>query len=85
MPEAKVINVSNQSPNRRIQDQHIDSLPLEQRIAIEAKLQACGVDTERMRETYLSRWCYCIYAYDQLGRNHFRDDPIFKLDQQGLF
>lgn len=85
LPEAKVINVSNQSPNRRVQDQHIDSLPLEQRMAIEAKLQACGVDTNRMRETYLSRWCYCIWAYDQLGRNHFRENPTFKLDQQGLF
>lgn len=85
MPEARVINVSNQSPNRRVEGQHLDTLPPIQREAIEAKLRACGVDTARMRETYLSRWCYNIWAFDQLGRDHFRGDPIFVPDQQGLF
>lgn len=85
MPEARVINVSNQSPNRRMEGQHIDTLTPLQRQAVEEKLRACGVDTDRMRETYLSRWCYNIWAFDQLGKQHFREDPIFELQQEALF
>lgn len=87
LPEAKVINVSSQSPNRRVEGQHIDTLPEIQRRAIEARLTACGVDVERMRETYLSRWCYCIWAYDQLGKTmHARlEDQIFSADQVSIF
>lgn len=85
MPEARVINVSNQSPRRRVEGQHIDTLTPLQRQAVEQKLAACGVDTERMRETYLSRWCYNIWAFDQLGIQHFEEDPKFVPDQLGLF
>lgn len=85
MPEARVINVSNQSPQRRVEGQHIDTLTPLQRQAVEQKLAACGVDTERMRETYLSRWCYSIWAFDQLGIQHFEEDPKFVPDQLGLF
>lgn len=85
MPEARVINVSNQSPQRRVEGQHIDTLTPPLRKAVEEKLQACGVDTERMRETYLSRWCYNIWAFDQLGIQHFEADPKFVPDQIGLF
>lgn len=85
MPEARVINVSNQSPQRRVEGQHIDTLTPLQRQAVEQKLAAYGVDTERMRETYLSRWCYNIWAFDQLGIQHFEEDPKFVPDQLGLF
>lgn len=85
MPEARVINVSNHSPQRRVEGQHIDTLTPLQRQAVEQKLAACGVDTERMREDYLSRWSYNIWAFDQLGIQHFEEDPKFVPDQLGLF
>ena len=85
LPDAKVINVSGQSPQRRVEGQHIDTLTQPMREALEAKLRACGVDTQRMRETYLSRWTYNIWAFDQLGKLHFQSDPRFFLDQVGLF
>lgn len=85
MPEARVINVSNQSQQRRVEGQHIDTLTPPLRQAVEEKLRSCGVDTERMRETYLSRWCYNIWAFDQLGIQHFEADPKFIPDQLGLF
>lgn len=85
LPEARVINVSDRSPQLKIEGQHIDNLPPIQREAIEAKLKACGVDLSRMRETYLSRWCYNIWAYDQLGKARFEDDPRFIRAQPELF
>jgi hypothetical protein len=88
IPEARVINVSDQSPNRRVEGQHIDTLAPPLREAVEKKLQGCGVDTDRMRATYLSRWTYNIYSFDQLGKQitaEKGDPPTFIPDQQGLF
>ena len=87
LPEAKVINVSNQSPQRKVEGMHLDTIPEVQRNAIEERFKKCGVDVERMRETYLARWAYCIWAYDQLGKMmHARpEDQIFAPDQIGLF
>lgn len=88
IPEAKNINVSDQSPNRRIEGQHLDNLNPPQRAAIEAKLRSHGVDTDRMRSTYLSRWCYDMYAYAKLGEiisEEKKGDPRFIPDQEGLF
>ena len=88
LPEARVINVSNQSPSRRVESQHINTLPPIQKQAVEEKLRSCGVDTDRMKETYLSRWTYNIWAFDQLGKiiTAMKDvDPKHVVDQQGLF
>lgn len=87
LPEAKVVDVSARSPRRKVAGQHIDTLPEAQRLAIEAKLQEHGVDLERMRETYLARWCYCMYAFNELGRmiNKQKEDPTFTREQPELF
>lgn len=88
LPRARVINVSNQSPNRKVEGQHITTLPPLQRQAIERKLQEEGVDTERMQETYLSRWTYNAYAFDKLGKQITEmkgENPVFIPDQVGLF
>lgn len=85
IPEAKVLSVSNQSPSRKVEGQHIDTLPAIQREAIEGRLAASGVDLDRMREIYLSRWCYNIWAFEELGKRYLRDDPFFKMDQMELF
>ena len=85
LPEAKVMMVSDRSPQRRVEGQHIDTLPAVQREAIERKLQSHGLDTATMRTTYLPRWVYNVYAYDQLGKMHFQNDPKFIPDQVGLF
>ncbi len=84
LPEGKVINVSDRSPNRKVEMQHIDTLPTLQREAVEKYMMRCGVDTVRMRETYLSRWCYNIWAFDQLGKL-MPQDSRFIPDQIGLF
>jgi hypothetical protein len=87
LPEARVVNVSDQSPNRRVEGQHIDTLPPMQRAALETRFREHGVDTARMRETYLSRWCYDMYAFDQLGKmvDAEKRDPVFTLEQPGIF
>lgn len=84
-PEARVISVSNQSPSRKVAGQHIDSIEPVLRDALEKKLTAMGVDCQRMRENYLSRWAYNIYTFGLLGEVYNHNDPIFKMEQQELF
>jgi hypothetical protein len=83
--DGRIVSVSNVSPNRKIEWRHIDTLPPIQREAIEKRLTECGVDLQRMRETYLSRWAYNIWAYDQLGKIIHTENPKFIFDQMGLF
>jgi hypothetical protein len=88
LPEARVINVSNQSPQRKVEGQHFTTIPAPQRAAVESKLQAEGVDTQRMQETYLARWTYMMYIYDKFGQlitEEKGDSPRFFSDQLGLF
>jgi hypothetical protein len=84
-PEARVLSVSDQSPSRRVEGQHIDTLPEIQRIEIERRLTAMGVDVKRMRETYLSRWSYNILAFSMLGDLYDTPDPKFIPEKIGLF
>lgn len=88
LPEARVLNVSNQSPQRRVEGQHLTTIPAPQRAAVEAKLIAEGVDMDRVQELYLGRWTYNMYAFNKLGNIITEEkgpNPVFVPDQQGLF
>ena len=84
-PEARVVSVSDRSPTRKVEGQHIDTLPAPQREALEKRFREMGVDTQRMRETYLARWAYNIWVYGLLGELYNTDDPKFLRDQPELF
>ena len=84
-PEACVIYVSDHSPTRKVEGQHIDTLPAPQREALEERFRKMGVDTKRMRETYLSRWSYNIWAFGLLGELYNTADPKFTREQPELF
>ena len=88
LPDEKMINVSSQSPSRRMEGQHITTLPPVMRKAVEDKLSATGIDLERMSETYLARWCYNMAAFAHLGRIidlEKGSDPKFVRIQPVLF
>lgn len=82
-----VVSVSKDSPARKQEMRHLDTLTPPMRTAIEKQLSDAGVDLTRMRETYLSRWAYNIWAYDTFGKMHFSqtEAAVFKADQIGLF
>jgi hypothetical protein len=85
-PEAKVISVSNQSPSRKVENMHIDSLNPTMRAAVEERLLQMGVDLKRMREIYLSRWAYNIWTFGLLGDLYEKThESRFKREQQELF
>lgn len=88
LPEARVINVSDQSPNRRTEGQHLINIPEVMREEVIRRLEAENVDVARAQQTYLARWCYNIYAYTKLGdiiTEEKQGDPRFVRNQPGLF
>lgn len=88
LPEAKGVDVSNQSPRRKIAGQHYLTFPESQKTSISRKLTDEGVDLERMQDTYLARWTYNMYAYTKLGKiitEEKEEYPSFQRPQPGLF
>lgn len=79
------VSVSEEAPSRKDFDRHIDTMSPAHRAAIEAQLVAAGTDLKRMRETYLARWAYNIWAFEMIGRDQKKANNVFKFDQIGLF
>lgn len=85
-PEARVISVSNQSPSRKVEGQHIDSLNPVMRAAVEERFLKMGVDLKRMREIYLARWAYNIHVFGMLGDLYTKThESKFIKEQQELW
>lgn len=88
LPEARVISVSSQSPNRKVENQHLTTIPEVMRTAVNAKLRSYGGDPERLQTEYLSRWCYNIYSYSLLGEiidSERGPDPVYVPEKYSLF
>lgn len=84
-PKYRVLSVSDQSPSRKMEGQHLTTLPEIQQKAIIKELEETGLDVQRAQETYLARWVYNMYAFGQLGERISKMNHTFKADQMGLF
>lgn len=88
LPEAKGIDVSEQSPRRKIAGQHLTTFTPPQQEALYKRFEAEGVDMQRAQTTYLARWTYNMYAYAKLGELISAEKgaaPTFVREQPGLF
>lgn len=83
--ERKTIAFSSKSPNAKVENQHIDTLPEPLRHAIEAKIMRQGYDPQRLRDVTYARWAYNAWAFDKLGRDLEHRDHQFFNEQEGLF
>jgi hypothetical protein len=81
------INISAQSSARKIEGMHLDTIPEAQREALEKIFVAQGIDPQRMRDTYMARWAWDVFAFPEYAR--LREPPCgertFKRKQKGLF
>lgn len=88
LPDAKGIDVSEQSPRRKISGQHLTTFTPPIKEALWKRFEAEGVDMERAQTTYLARWTYNMYAYSKLGElisAEKGDNPTFTREQLTLF
>lgn len=59
------LNISSQSPFRKQQGQHLDSLRPAEREVCEAEIRRCGADPQRLRDLYYARWAFNCWAFPQ--------------------
>ncbi len=88
LPRIGVVAISNESPSRKVRDQHLDTLPAAQRAAVIEEIAIYGIPLERLRTEYLARRCFNILAYrhlnDLVNETHGAE-PAFRLGQPELF
>lgn len=85
MPGFGTIAFSSLSPNRKVENQHIDTLPPIMRARVEECLRRQGYDETRMRENTYARWAYNAWAYAELGRSMESKELKFINGQEELF
>lgn len=79
------VDVSSMSSRKKIRGQHMDSVsPLETQ-AIEQSIRAVGVDPDRLRELYYSRWAFNAFAFPYYARSKEFDGDFFIPETEGLF
>lgn len=79
------VDVSNKSSRRKIRGQHMDSVAPLETTAIEASIRATGVDPERLRDLYYSRWAFNAFAFPYYAREKQYEGDFFIPETEGLF
>lgn len=85
IPNYGLLPTSTSSPQRRVANQHYDSMNEVQRQAIKEILAKQGFDIERMRTEYISRWVYNCFAFTEINNQINHEDSLFSRAQPELF
>lgn len=82
----KAMAISNESPSRKVENQHFTTFAPAHQKAIIKQLTSQGYDVERLSTQYLARWIYNINAYVEMhGEYPPYEDARFIETQMGLF
>lgn len=88
-PSGKKFAISNASPSRRKHGQHTDTVSFLEKEVLEKMISDRGFSPQRMRETYLARWCFNLQALEEINQEletkRATGDDTFKQDQILLF
>lgn len=79
------VDVSNKSSRKKIRGQHMDSVSPLETAAIERSITTLGIDPERLRSLYYSRWAFNAFAFPYYARDKQYEGDRFVADFEGLF
>lgn len=79
------VDVSNRSSRRKQKGQHMDSVAPIETAAIEASIRATGVDPDRLRDLYYSRWAFNAFSFPYYAREKQFEGDRFIPETEGLF
>ncbi len=85
VPGIGTVSVSDQSPARKQENRHINTIAAIQRDALVNQFEREGFTLDRLQTEYVSRWVYNLYAYQEMGKEYSDPDPKYIVDQMGLF
>lgn len=83
--KAGQVDVSNRSSRRKIRGQHLDSVSPLETAAIEQQIRDTGIDPDRLRDFYYSRWAFNAYSFPFYSRNKQFENDFFIPETKGLF
>lgn len=83
----RALPISSNSPARKVEGQHFDTLPEMMQYKIAEDIVKAGYTVERLANEYYTRWIYNAASYTRLGRHIDQISGVrqFLLDQPGLF
>lgn len=79
------VDVSNKSSRKKIRGQHMDSVSPLETAAIEKSIRAVGIDPERLRDLYFSRWAFNAFSFPYYAREKEYAGDTFTPETTGLF
>lgn len=79
------VDVSSQSSRRKQAGMHMDSVKPIETAAIESEIRKFGVDPDRLRELYYSRWAFNAFAFPHYAREKQWEGDRFIPEFEGLF
>ena len=85
LPRGKLVSISRHSPQRKVANQHLDSLPEALSAPVITELIGYGCDVERAREIYLARWAFNCWSYSEINKLYNSHTSTYQKKQEGLF
>lgn len=84
IPSIGTIFISKDSPQAKDMGRHFNTLSAMERDVLQAEIDKRGFDSERLRQTYLARWCFNMVTFNEIADPNAPPKP-FKLEQEGFF
>lgn len=79
------VDVSSKSSRRKIRGQHMDSVAPIETAAIERSIRQLGIDPDRLRDLYYSRWAFNAFAFPDYAKDKVYEGDRFVPEFEGLF
>lgn len=84
-PDYGVISVSSTSPGRKIEGQHFNTFSALEQVALAKHFASLGYSVDELRDSYMSRRTYCMWAYSEMNRRLDTHGMQYARNQMGLF
>jgi hypothetical protein len=84
-PDYGVICLSHTSPNRKQEGRHFDTFSHIEQAHLAREFAQLGYTVQELRESYLARRTFCMWAYTELNNRINHENSTFQNEQQGLF
>jgi hypothetical protein len=84
-PDYGTIQISKTSPARKVENQHFDSMSKLVQDKLTHEFNSLGYTVQELKESYLARRTYCMWAYRELGLRMTQENKTFANEQMGLF
>ena len=83
--KGRQLDISARSSRRKEKGMHLDTYTPPEKAALEAQIRAHGVDPDRLRHVYYSRWTWNIWAFPTFAAATKRSDEKLETVEQRLF